>query len=221
MQECSNGNSSHLSVSVRYFVWHTPSSFWGLLGSVSAPQCSSGSPSAPVINPCVRRCVACALWQSRSWASLAFSHVRLEGICCVNSAEAFWCSQLEVLCISAFGNVFAGWKIFGRGTSSFATPTTHTPADMNPSLGPPNWVGGFVHFVFGNSIVDWCFFRPPAFVCACGLWKLMAIKRDVIFRAACMASSCTFTGPFASHGPQHLHAASPSPRDVLQVGTAR
>lgn len=82
-----------------------------------------------------------------------------------------------------FGNVFAGRKIFGRGTKCFATRSTHTPADMSPSLGPPNWVGGFVHFGFVNSIGFVLVFGPPSCVCACRLWALM-----------CTQTGCEFQG---------------------------
>ena len=42
------------------------------------------------------------------------------------------------------GNMLAGLKIIGKGTSSSVTPTTHIPPYMSPNSGPPRWVSKFV-----------------------------------------------------------------------------
>ena len=72
--------------------------------------------------------------------SPATAIVCLSGFIC---SQIFFPAILNVLGLY-FGNMLAGLKTIGKGTSSSVMPTSHIPLDISPNSGPPKWVSKFV-----------------------------------------------------------------------------
>lgn len=53
------------------------------------------------------------------------------------------CSHSQFLGLLTTTHMFVGWRINGRGTSCFATPTIPTRCGMSPNFGCPSWVSDF------------------------------------------------------------------------------